>query len=99
MGEPTLCETEFQTRDASGGVLDSSALVAFLYLLARDHITIGELEGAVRDAEKTVGLECLYSNGWLAQYAQHLAERLTPEDVEYQPDPDQVEKILVEDSV
>ena len=65
----------------------SDWLTEFLYLLLRQGLPAGELERIVweveqdqtenraskEDASKN---EMLYTNGWLATYAHHLAERL-----------------------
>lgn len=61
-------------RSRSGFISDKSKLVSFLYELMRDHITPGQIESLVRSSlyeEYTV-----YTNGWLAEYAQDLAKRL-----------------------
>lgn len=44
----------------------------------RDEVTCGAVEKFVSDIEKTsVGLEeVIYTNGWLAKYAQDVAKRL-----------------------
>ena len=65
-------------RERSGAVTDDRALVSFLYELMRDHVTPGDVESLVRTVESEDGPECLFSNGWLAQYAKDLADRLTP---------------------
>lgn len=61
-------------RESSGSVQINSKLVSFLYELMRDHLPAGEVEKIVRasDSEPNV----VYTNGWLAQYAEHLANRL-----------------------
>ena len=57
-------------------VASKNRLTAFLYDLLRDGpISPGKLEQLVRDASKVEG-EFLYTNGWLAAYAQDLAARL-----------------------
>lgn len=48
-------------------------LVAFLYDLLRDHVTPGVVEKIAQDATA----ETLFTNGWLARYAEDLATRLT----------------------
>lgn len=59
----------------SGEVNHKGYLVAFLYQLMRDELTPGVIEKIARDA--TLDSECEYSNGWLANYAKDLANRLT----------------------
>lgn len=60
-------------RARSGSVIDDDPLVRFLYLLMRDHVPSGVVEGIVQP-ESTV---IQYTNGHLARYAQDLAARLT----------------------
>ena len=66
-------------RDDSGHVADDNSVVTFLYLLARDHLPMGEVEkimGQVLVAEER-GV-AIYTNGWLALWAQNAAGRLDP---------------------
>jgi hypothetical protein len=62
-----------ELRKASGEVNINSKLVGFLYTLMRDHMQPGDIESLVRDSQEA---ECYYTNGWLARYAEYLAERL-----------------------
>lgn len=70
-------------RAASGRVNDNRRLVQFLYVLGRDKLPIGAIEGLLMQFE---GLdpheECLYTNGWLAQWAKYTADRLSPPEIE-----------------
>lgn len=60
-------------REASGEVeIVQDRLTAFLYELMRDLVPPGRLEALVRNAEPDV----VYTNGWLANYARDMAERL-----------------------
>ena len=61
-------------RERSGEVRDSSRLVAFLYDLMICHCTPGRVEEMLR--RSPAGLEFVFSNGWLARYAQDVADRL-----------------------
>ena len=68
-------------REASGRVNDTRRLVAFLYELARDEVPMGALEDAINRVtelppEKVPG-PYLFTNGWLARWAQDTADRLT----------------------
>ena len=63
-----------QQRIRSGEVNIDSKLVSFLYTLLRDHLAAGVVEDIVRDA--AIGSNCQYTNGWLALYANDLANRL-----------------------
>lgn len=62
-------------RERSGSVDIDSYLVSFLYELMRDHLPPGVVEEIVLNS---IGdSECKYSNGWLAKYAEDIANRLT----------------------
>lgn len=67
-------------RQDSGSIDIRSKLVEFLYLLMRDHVAFGKVESLVREAEISFnsgdGINA-YSNGYLALYAENLANRLT----------------------
>lgn len=60
-------------RFRSGEVQIDSKLVSVLYSLMRDHIPLGVLERLVNEAESG---PVTYTNGWLAEYAKDLADRL-----------------------
>ena len=60
-------------RERSGTVKINSKLVSFLYVLLRDHIAFGNVEALVRDSMDS---DVVYTNGWLAKYAEDLANRL-----------------------
>lgn len=57
----------------SGEVWSHSKLVSFLYQLMRDHVSFGVVEKLCDESQVT---PCLFTNGWLAQYAKDLASRL-----------------------
>jgi hypothetical protein len=62
-------------RSDSGNIEFSDALTEFLYLLMRDYLPAGKVEyiiDVVLDKPET----CLYTNGFLAQYADNLANEL-----------------------
>jgi len=66
-----------RARKASGSVNNSDPLVAFLYILARDHVTSGVVEEIMlRNVEIPDITECEYTNGWLALWAADVAGRL-----------------------
>lgn len=71
---------------ASGRVTSDDPLVAMLYTLMRDHLPLGAVAELVRDAAATT-LPCEYTNGWLAQYANHLAAQLRPAPAAGSPTP------------
>jgi len=62
-------------RQISGAQTSSDPLVSFLYGLIRDHLPAGTVERMVLDVEEELTTR-LFSNGWLAQYAMNLADRL-----------------------
>lgn len=67
-------------RAASGRVNDHSPLVAFLYELARDHVTTGVLEERIDRLSQNydpLGPGFMFTNGYLARWAQDAAKRLT----------------------
>jgi len=60
-------------RERSGTITDKNKSVEFLYVLMRDHVPAGTVEEVMCQTE---GKECVYTNGFLAQYAQDVANRL-----------------------
>ncbi len=71
----TTSENE-SLRYRTGEVKDDDPLVNFLYLLMRDHLSTGVVEGIVQ-SDLQRGTLSEYTNGHLARYAQDLAARLT----------------------
>ncbi len=77
---PAVEPTEMEAlRNRSGEVRDSRPLVAFLYDLMRDRLPVGVVETLV---QQNTGLdpaddEFVFTNGFLAKYAQDIANRLT----------------------
>jgi hypothetical protein len=63
-----------ELRERSGKVGYDSKLVSFLYQLMRDHVPPGVIEEV---ANQSVESEVEYSNGWLAQYANDIANKLS----------------------
>lgn len=57
-------------------VSDERRLVCFLYLLMRDHLTPGKVESLMETIEK-LEQPAVFTNGFLAQHAQELADKLT----------------------
>jgi ATP-dependent Clp protease ATP-binding subunit ClpA len=64
-------------RERSGEVTSTHPLVTFLYLIIRDHLPAGTVEAVVREVSNDQQ-PTTFTNGYLAQYAQDLAERLQP---------------------
>lgn len=67
-------EKTIAMRERSGTVVIDSSLVSFLYELMRDHLSVGVVERIVQTSEDAS--KVTYTNGWLAQYAEDLANRL-----------------------
>lgn len=70
-------------RKESGTIHDDRRVVAFLYLLMRDHLTPGLVENLVESATtqrmakfSVEGSHVFFTNGWLARHAQDIADRL-----------------------
>lgn len=66
-------------RERSGEVSGIDVLQGVLYDLLRDHIQPSTLEKIVRDNSRMHGNVALYTNGWLASYAEDLAKRIRGE--------------------
>ena len=60
-------------RKRSGEVKSEDKLVSFLYDLMKIYLVPGKVESLVQDAQTQ---PALYSNGFLANYAKDLAQRL-----------------------
>jgi hypothetical protein len=60
-------------RERSGKVQYNSRLVGFLYDLMRDHVPPGVVENLL---DQQANPDITYTNGWLAQYANDIAQRL-----------------------
>lgn len=67
-------------RARSGNIKSKDKLVGFLYILMRDYLPTGKIEeimqGHVYPDGMLADFESIYTNGWLAQYAKDLANRL-----------------------
>jgi hypothetical protein len=64
-------------RKASGQVVSTGPLVSFLYELMRDHVPPGVVEGIMKQTETDEpNYETIFTNGWLARYAEDVAARL-----------------------
>jgi hypothetical protein len=62
-------------REASGNVESNSKLVAFLYLLMRDHLAVGVVESIMLEVSAD-SMPITYTNGWLAQHCLDIEKRL-----------------------
>lgn len=63
-------------REESGAVTYSDPLTSFLYQLMRDHLPAGKVEELVWHVSQEPADGCIFTNGWLAKYANNLAETL-----------------------
>jgi hypothetical protein len=61
-------------RAKSGNIKSKDKLVCFLYILMRDYIPCGKVEEIMY--EQISDEESVFTNGYLAKYAQDIAERL-----------------------
>lgn len=68
---------ESTLRTRSGQVDDTRPLVAFLYILMRDHLTAGAVEEIMLKYVEVDVTGSQFTNGYLAMHAQDIAERLT----------------------
>lgn len=62
-----------EMRDRSGTIRIKSHLVSFLYQLMRDHVPTATVEEIMLDSSDP---DVIYTNGWLALYAEDIAKRL-----------------------
>lgn len=70
-------EKQLPLRIASGSFSDNRILTTLLYLLMRDEVVPGAMEGLFIQLEsKGSREETQFTNGWLAAYASYLADRL-----------------------
>jgi len=73
--------SNLQLRERSGEVNSKDKLVQFLYILMRDHLPPGTVEGIIRDHVESLphrpASEIYFTNGWLAKYAEDIRDRLT----------------------
>ena len=64
-------------REASGGITDKRDLVSFLYELMRDEIPAGTIQRALVNSRRQPGTAAwVFCNGFVAQYAQYVADQL-----------------------
>lgn len=63
-------------RERSGDIESEDPLVTFLYILMRDHVTPGVIEGIMFEHVQYDEGGNKFTNGWLANYCKDIAERL-----------------------
>ena len=61
--------------DRSGQIKSDNMLVSFIYLLGRDLLSLGQIEGIMRKLGHP-GDTTEFSNGWLAEWSKDIARRL-----------------------
>ena len=80
------CESEnVELRKRSGSINSNDPLVSFLYILMRDYLPAGTVEKIMQ--EHVNEKESLFCNGFLAQYAKDVADRINELDSSGYPDP------------
>ena len=65
---------QFNLSNESGNIVIKNKLASFIYVLLRDYITPGKIEDII--SNNTSNKRVKYSNGWLAKYAENIANRL-----------------------
>ena len=60
-------------RNDSGNFTSNDLITSFIYTLARDHLPIGIIEEILSTCDNE---KCLYTNGWLAKYAEEVSKKL-----------------------
>lgn len=65
-----------ELREVSGAVTYADPLTTLFYLLIRDHVPAGVVEKIVWEVANDPE-EIVFTNGWLAKYANNLSEQLT----------------------
>ena len=63
-----------ECKQVSGNIKINCKLTSFLYTLMRDHIPTSVVEALSKEADYDD--DVVYTNGWLALYANHIAKRL-----------------------
>ena len=64
-----------EMRELSGNKVSKDALTQFFYLLLRDGLPAGKVEAIIENMPAK-GIEAVFTNGWIAGYAENLAKRL-----------------------
>jgi hypothetical protein len=60
----------------------TTQLRAFLYILLRDYLTLGQVEAALRDSDKAARQGASFSNTHLRDYLDEIVSRLERADAE-----------------
>lgn len=81
----TLSPQNDALRSRSGAVNSQDPLVSFLYILMRDHLPAGVVEGILQNhvvveaQDEGPSDESQFCNGYIAAYAKDIAARLSPQ--------------------
>lgn len=66
-----------EMRNASGNVrITDDKLTDFIYVLLRDYLSAGEVCQIVEEIENQKNQDIFYTNGWLANCAKFLSDKL-----------------------
>jgi ribA/ribD-fused uncharacterized protein len=71
-----LGQHNFEMRQRSGHVDSQDPLVSFFYILLRDHLPAGVVEGILREHVLIEDKDAQFCNGWVADYAKDIVKRL-----------------------
>jgi hypothetical protein len=74
----TLTPANARLRAHSGFVNSDDPLVSFLYILLRDHLPAGVVEGIMQNHVEVEEKDSEFCNGFIASYASELAQRIHP---------------------
>lgn len=77
----TLSPANAALRERSGEVNSQDPLVSFLYILLRDHVPAGVVEGIMQNHVEVAEINTEFCNGFIARYARDVAARLTPQEL------------------
>ena len=76
-----LSEHNQGLRDRSGSVNATDPIVSFMYILMRDHITPGAVEGILQNYVLIPERDSQFCNGYLGNYAKDIVQRLRARDM------------------
>ena len=65
-----------ELRKESGAITTNDPFVSFLYSLMRDELPAGTVEQMARDVCLARNQDVIFTNGYLAQYAQNLVKMM-----------------------
>lgn len=87
-----------QLREKSGNVTSDSKLTRFIYLLTRDHLPMGTVSEILNQCIKDDKIS-QFTNGWLAEYAKDVSEKLFPNIMNVSVGPIPVIKVVDQEMV